>query len=472
MADRSFASSCYAPFASLYLDPRGEVRVCCMNQYQRLGNIASRSLRGIWDGPELAELRSRLAVGDLSLGCDQCQVHLDAGSPGTAYLRVFDQLCPDSPSPRWPEQLELALSNTCNLQCVMCNGDLSSSIRAHREKRPPLAQVYGDAFFEQLDEFLPHLRSVVFLGGEPFLGRETLRVMDRLIDLGLTPRCHITTNGTQWGPRIRRIVTGLPVHVAISIDAATAATTASIRVGADHARIAGNVRQIRDTARAAGSDCSISFSLQRANVREFGAALAWADGLDLDVAVNTVSYPPAFSLQLLGAEELDAVVAALRAEDRVRKVQLGRNLAVWSSTVAMVSAMCDHRAATPVVIGRDRKASARALVARHADERGVGVIGCDENQLIRRVSPDPADVLGIDFRPYLGRSSVDLVDVFMSAFGRTESTHLLRHDNGLEERDLVFRGSDGIRTRLRAVLVETGNGQQQWFVGARQVRSS
>src|SRR5436190_1217195 len=135
-------TACNAPFSSLYLDPRGEVRACCMNQYHRLGNVTTESLEAIWTGPRAAELRSRVAADDLSLGCELCQVHIDAGDGASAYLHVFDGLPPTSLAPAWPQQLELALSNACNLQCVMCNGDLSSAIRVHREGRSALPEVY------------------------------------------------------------------------------------------------------------------------------------------------------------------------------------------------------------------------------------------------------------------------------------------------------------------------------------------
>jgi molybdenum cofactor biosynthesis enzyme MoaA len=439
-----------------------------MNQYHRLGNVSRESLHAIWTGGRAAELRARLAADDLSLGCELCQVHVDAGDGASAYLHVFDALAPTSSEPDWPQQLELALSNACNLQCVMCNGDLSSAIRVHREGRAALPEVYGEAFFDELDDFLPHLQSVVFLGGEPFLGKETLRVMDRLIQLGLTPRCHVTTNGTQWNKRVERIVAELPVHVAISIDAASAATTSAIRVGADHDLVLANTKAIRDVARATGSGCSISFSLQRANVHEFGAVLAWADGLDIDVAVNSVAYPPEFSLQLLSGDELDRVIDALHEEDRRRSVDLDRNLPRWTATVAMVTAMRDNRTATPVSIGTGPHAAARALAALGADERGVSVVHCDEHQLIGSVEPDVSDALGIDFRRYIGRSAADMVEAFTSMFGPTERTALERHDDGLEERTMVFRQPGGGQTRLRVVLAETGDGRQHWYIAARR----
>ena len=178
----------------------------------------------------------------------------------------------------------------------MCNGDLSSSIRIHREHRPPLPKVYDEAFFSDLDAFLPHLKRITFLGGEPLLGAEPLRVMERLIELDLSPRCHITTNGTQWNRRIQRIISSLPVHVAISVDGATAATVESIRQGVGFTDLVGNVERYVELCRRTENTTSLAFCLMPQNWHEFGDLLLWADQLDVDVFVNNVTNPAGMSL--------------------------------------------------------------------------------------------------------------------------------------------------------------------------------
>jgi MoaA/NifB/PqqE/SkfB family radical SAM enzyme len=68
-----------------------------------------------------------------------------------------------------PKVMEFELSNECNLECVMCNGSFSSSIRKNREKLPPIISPYNDDFVNELDAFIPHLTDAKFLGGEPFM---------------------------------------------------------------------------------------------------------------------------------------------------------------------------------------------------------------------------------------------------------------------------------------------------------------
>ncbi|MBS1838731.1 MAG: SPASM domain-containing protein, partial [Actinobacteria bacterium] len=155
----------------MYFDQFGRVRACCQNSDGLLGDVTRQSVREIWESAQAGRLREALAVRDLSVGCGFCAWQAEEVGY-SEFARGFDDLDPASIAPRWPLRMEFSMTNSCNLQCVMCNGDLSSSIRAHREHRAPLPEVYGERFFEELAEFLPHLVEARFLGGEPFLGRE------------------------------------------------------------------------------------------------------------------------------------------------------------------------------------------------------------------------------------------------------------------------------------------------------------
>lgn len=83
---------CAAPGASMYLDPTGTVAACCQNTTAPLGTIATSTLSDVWHGPAAAELRRRIAVGDLSLGCQEWEGPVAADHRDQAYLTTFDHL--------------------------------------------------------------------------------------------------------------------------------------------------------------------------------------------------------------------------------------------------------------------------------------------------------------------------------------------------------------------------------------------
>ena len=337
----------------MYLDQRGQVRACCQNDFHLLGNVTQQRLVDIWRGERAQALRRALAAHDLDLGCDFCEWQVAKGRPDLAFARWFDEFPVTSDEPDWPQQLELAVSNTCNLQCVMCDGEWSSAIRSQREHLPPLPKPYGDEFFEDLVDFLSHLRKVKFLGGEPFLAAETLRVMDLLVDAGLRTDCHVTTNGTQWTPRVERILDRLPVGVSVSVDAATAETYESIRVGSSWATLQANLDRFQARAEAHGTYLGLTFCLMVPNWHEFFDFCRAADERGLEAAVNTVRHPHHLSLYMLDAAELGEVVAGLEELDRTRGDELAGSRTVWANELERLRAQLDDRRTGAAVPGVD-----------------------------------------------------------------------------------------------------------------------
>ncbi len=353
MADPPPTVACHAPFTSMYLDQRGQVRACCQNDFHLLGNVTTQSLLDIWRGEKAQELRQAMAREDLDLGCDFCEWQVAKGRSDLAFARWFDEFPVEAAEPEWPRQLELAVSNTCNLQCMMCDGEWSSSIRSQREGLPPLPKVYDDAFFDDLTAFLPHLEKVKFLGGEPLLAGETLRVMDLLVDHGLATPCHVTTNGTQWSPRVERILDRLPVGVSVSVDAATARTYEAIRVGSSWTTLMTNLDRFQERAERRGTYLGLTFCLMVANWHEFFDFCLLADRRGLEAAVNTVRHPHHLSLYMLDAEELAVVVAGLEATQRARGETLGDARAVWERELDRLRAQLADRRSGASVPGVD-----------------------------------------------------------------------------------------------------------------------
>ena len=143
-------------------------------------------------------------------GCEHCKLTENAGGhsdrmshldmPGVTAPKELEN---DTKAVNvTPTQLEIYFSNTCNLKCMYCNGKFSSTI--DNENRIHGKFVYGDPYdvgnhvyipqqlelnpnierdtnslFEWLESHIQDLNKIMILGGEPFLQKET----DRLIKL-------------------------------------------------------------------------------------------------------------------------------------------------------------------------------------------------------------------------------------------------------------------------------------------------
>ena len=405
--DAGVVGTCAAPYTSLRFEPDGRITICCINGQYTLGRAPEDSIAATWGGDRVARLRAAIDRADYSLGCHDCEQPYRQGRRHLSQAVWYDHLVgPDLG--RWPQRLEFALSNTCNLRCIMCNGELSSSIRSH-EGRPPMPDAYDERFFDELRSFLPHAHELTFLGGEPFLSRHAMRVWDMVDELGLSPHVHVTTNGTVLNDRVERYVRRLRMDLAISVDGRTPATFESIRVGADHAATMANCDRLRSIAREIGTEVTFNSCLMVGNWQELPDLLADAEDHGTYVNVIVVDFPKHLSLLRLPPEELRPVVDGFEARDAEMRSLLRINLTMWDRALARLREARDggrdddggRDVTVPVSLTAGRAAAERRFrssaeeLAAGSDRRPV-VIDVD-GDLVRSVTTeDWASALALD----------------------------------------------------------------------------
>jgi MoaA/NifB/PqqE/SkfB family radical SAM enzyme len=200
---------------------------------------------------------------------------LEAGNYHGVRARYYDEFAPNTLGPRlnylkqslggavpYPRVMEFELSNTCNLECIMCNGYFSSSIRKNREHLPPIESPYNDKFVDELDEFIPHLTDAKFLGGEPFMIDIYLSIWERIRKLNPNIRIHITTNGTFLNNRIKDLLEGLKAGIILSIDSVNKETYPKIRVNGSYDKVMENLEYFRDYTKRKSTFLSMAACLR------------------------------------------------------------------------------------------------------------------------------------------------------------------------------------------------------------------
>ena len=337
-SEKAFRSTCYAPHTSLYFSMNGDVRVCCHNWSHAAGNISRQTIGEIWNGESVKAIRRSLEAGSFAMGCGYCEWQIATGTFVNLSASKWDQLPVMSQDPPWPIQMEFSIGNTCNLECIMCDGKFSSAIRAHREKLPPLVTAYTEAFFAELRSYLPHLKRAKFLGGEPFLQNECFRIWEMLIEDGLSVSCHVTTNGTQLNARVERFLEKLPFGIAVSLDGYRKETIERIRVNARYEVLMHNIRQFREYTTERRTGFGLTYCLMRSNWEEFGDFCLFADSLDCGVFVNAVRTPAEVSLYTLTPPELGRIADSLESQSANLFPLLNRNRAIWKGEVERIRA--------------------------------------------------------------------------------------------------------------------------------------
>jgi MoaA/NifB/PqqE/SkfB family radical SAM enzyme len=332
-AGKAVKSACYLPFVSLHLTPTGEVLACCRNQTFILGDLREQRITDIWNGGKIAALREALTAYKFDLGCSYCEWESQRRTDSFAIRLSADHFPVVSPQPEWPALIDFNVSNICNLECIMCCGENSSSIRSNLMGLPPLPKAYNDQFFDDLRPFLPHLHFINFLGGEPFLTPESYRVWDMMAEDGLSIPCRVTTNGTQYNARIERAMNAVPMHITLSLDGVTKKTYESVRHRANFETVIANLHRFNAYTQERGTNFGISYCLMRQNWREVGDMTLFAEQLDCELSISMVAGPSNCSLFTLPPHELRGIVEEIVQMSGAVVPKLKRHRRAWDETL-------------------------------------------------------------------------------------------------------------------------------------------
>lgn len=316
-------SACPAPLINLHFSQLGVVTACCFNRQQVLGIYPRNSIREIWNGQPIRELRDALARNDLSMGCQKCLQQIEArdfGGSHAVFYSVYAKITAEKRrqlgmEPKggaladpFPMRLEFNIHNSCNLQCVMCHGLASSAIRTIREGLPALPNPYDDAFVDQLEPFLPYVVETDFMGGEPFLIPVYIKLWERIARINPRTQVCILTNGTILNDRLKAILEGINCWIHVSIDSIYKETYESIRRGARHAEVMEHCDYYIELMRKRGLRVIYRFCPMRQNWREIPQTVEFCNAKGVMLMYNQVDSPVNFSLHTLPTSELRSVV--------------------------------------------------------------------------------------------------------------------------------------------------------------------
>lgn len=300
---------CKAPLTNLYFSWEGIALACCYNQTYVLGKYPEQTIHEIWTGAKANELRNKLSNYDLSKGCMGCMKDIEISRYSSANALRFDAL----PIGSFPSMMEFQLTNTCNLECVMCDGFLSSAIRANREKLPAIPEKFDEAFVQQLETFIPHLKYTTFSGGEPFLIKTYYQIWDRMAELNPDCQVNVITNGTIFTKRVEEVILRNKFNITISIDSPHKETYESIRKGASFDKVLENAKKFNDYCKKTGTNFNFNFCPMKSNWKELPEFIQFANNMEASFYLSVVYHPVQYSLSSLATEELQQIINHLSA---------------------------------------------------------------------------------------------------------------------------------------------------------------
>jgi MoaA/NifB/PqqE/SkfB family radical SAM enzyme len=210
--------------------------------------------------------------------------------------------------------MEFQLTNTCNLECVMCSGLLSSAIRANRDKLPAIPNKFDDAFIKQLEEFIPHLKYTTFSGGEPFLIKTYYDIWERFASINNTCTIKVITNGTIYNERVEKILEKNRFYITISLDSPYKETYESIRKGASFDEVMENAGKFQAYCKSKKTEFNFNFCPMTNNWQEVPDFIRLCNSMDIVCHFNMVYKPARYALPNLPSYELRKIADVWRAE--------------------------------------------------------------------------------------------------------------------------------------------------------------
>jgi MoaA/NifB/PqqE/SkfB family radical SAM enzyme len=303
----------------MFFSVDGRILPCCQNRNHSYGDIKNQTISEIWNGKKIIELRNHIDNSTLPDSCSECSKRIIDGNFDAVKARHYDEI---SINKKHPTMMEFELSNNCNLQCIMCSSKFSSSFHSDNKESKREKDIYSDEFLEQLDEFIPHLEKVEFLGGEPFFISVYYKIWERIIQLN--PGCVIMvqTNGTILNDKIKLLLLKGNFRINVSIDSFQKDTYQKIRKNSNFENVIENISFFANYAEKNKYPLGISVCPMQQNWEEIPEIIKKCNELNAFVHFNTVFSPDTCSLYSLPFDKLITAFNKLSASTFPNKTRI------------------------------------------------------------------------------------------------------------------------------------------------------
>lgn len=313
---------CIKPWTQGAVLTNGDFAMCCISGERKQYNLKTHSITDWWNSKELLDVRRQMLANQRVSSCEVCYKLEEQGGTSLRQksnqeYKIFeayaDKMLDYYQYPKnAPVELELQLTNLCNLKCLMCFETDSSSILTEN-KQLKLSNLSNSLFsvtdseIEQIKLWLQTKpRLVNFRGGESLMVPEIRKLLEwavkeRLLD---DTQVHITTNGTvltaEWLELLKRIPR---LRIMVSVDAVGKLN--------DYIRFGSNWEVVEKNCQTLSQIPNINFlihcSIQNLNIMHIDQLISWAKENKFTIGTDYVSVPRFIAINNLPPEYIEQV---------------------------------------------------------------------------------------------------------------------------------------------------------------------
>lgn len=291
---------CLVPFSNLIFEPDGNVGMCRHKGSEfSIGNILREDAFDIWNGEKIRKIRRDILAGKNPT----CSAEI---------THQFCNLCPQNNKlldeielieyqSRPPLKITANFNGKCNLECQMCS-----------IWKQPNGLYDKIKFWDWAErELFPYIREIDFLSGEPFIQKDTYRLIEILSNIN--PNCEWTlTTNAHWKltDKIKSELNRIKIkNLIISIDSFDKKNYGHIRIKGDLDLVLRNVddllnyEQERLANGKNGLGIYLNFLVQKDNWHEIQGFIDYCKDKNIQPFPTFLYEPEEFSLLSLDLDE-------------------------------------------------------------------------------------------------------------------------------------------------------------------------
>lgn len=189
---------CGEPWKQIFIGPDSKPKTCCSGRTP-LGDLQNENIQDIINGPILKEIKTSILNNEWHANCMLCKELEEKGIESQRKRTEHDLLNGETYFENLdfhiPEMIDIRWDNTCNLACNYCMPYFSSvwaSLKNEYQKSPR----NNDGVIQYLKENANSIKHGILLGGEPFLQKKNLELIEIISD---NTTLHFVTN-LSFGP--------------------------------------------------------------------------------------------------------------------------------------------------------------------------------------------------------------------------------------------------------------------------------
>jgi uncharacterized radical SAM superfamily Fe-S cluster-containing enzyme len=204
---------CKALYNHISVLASGDIKPCCFYKNPKRFNIHETTPYEYLHGTYLENIRNNMKIG-WDPGCEICKNDIEAGR-----FSMMESINLASDAEQFViDSIEITPSNTCNFRCRTCSPIASSKWAETLGKKIKFKKNNIRTVLDNLD--LSRIKTIKFMGGEPFITSELSELVDLIYDSGnhnLT--LHTSTNLSLFPKKMLKSITKIKnFMLVVSID--------------------------------------------------------------------------------------------------------------------------------------------------------------------------------------------------------------------------------------------------------------